>query len=123
MLRPLFLFVATAGAFHRHLLGLNKKNATEETGEASWIPAWRPMPHCVASEIVLAKTVFPKIALETHGTFASPAALPTSEAEGKQEKGTSVMLNWKRIGFVDLAITAVLTWGVIKYWAYIIHKI
>lgn len=113
-----FLLAAATGAFHRHLMGyLDRKPGSEEQSEAAPMSPFpgpmAPLPPAPALVPLAPLAPMPGVPV-----LASVEAPPSEPAE-PISRG---FIRWKRIGLVDLGMIAFLTWGVVKYWAYLIHN-
>jgi hypothetical protein len=123
-----FMFVAATAALHRHLLGLNQerervRNEAAEEPQQPALPAWRarliPEP---SLEGAFARLGAPAAVLSMESDAApQPRAQPAPQPEPGPARG--IAFSWNRIGWVDLALTLVMTYAAIRYWAYLLVHI
>ena len=112
-----FMFTAAIAAFHRHLLGLlaeNEKPMAEPELDPA-LPIWRtpqlfPQPALagVLADSSLARYLLPH---EPEPAPSSTAALPAIPG---------IALDWNHLHLLDLGIILILTWAVMRFWAYVI---
>jgi hypothetical protein len=118
-----FMFTAATAAFHRHLLGLGRRDKEDEALEPQPhpLPAWRarllPQP---AVEQAFAKAGAPAavLTLEAPPPVARVVVRPEPEEEIKPAVGWS----WNRLGIVDIALITVFTFGMVRFWIYVLKQ-
>jgi hypothetical protein len=108
-----FMFTAATAALHRHLFRLHEMpTAKEESAEPS-IPVWQtalaPNP-TLAGPQLSAWSAQPSMVIEPAPAFSEALSEPLPSRIG---------WNWNRLGWIDFLITGLITWGVIRYWAYL----
>ena len=113
-----FMFTAAIAALHRHLLGMltKKVEATEEPDLAPPVPVWHtpqllPQPALAAA--------LPDSELARHLLAPEPAS--SSATAPAQPANFRIGWNWNQLGLLDLAMVVCMTYGVIRFWAYIIQ--
>ncbi|MDR3406698.1 MAG: hypothetical protein P4L99_29705 [Chthoniobacter sp.] len=115
-----FMFTAAIAALHRHLLGIRaEEDETVKTPELESLPVWHPpqlIPHPALAAALpdsrLSRDLLaPEPASETgHASAATDASPP------------GVAGNWNRLGWFDAGMILLLTYGVIRFWAYIMMR-
>jgi O-antigen ligase/polysaccharide polymerase Wzy-like membrane protein len=126
-----FMFVAATAAFHRLLYRTTPEREDEEADES---PAYAPMfPGAVFPQPLVAGLALgpmPMIpAMQMSGAAQVAEARPVGSGpaaerdDDEADESPPPVMNWRRFGIIDLALTCALTYGVVKYWAYIIHHI
>jgi len=126
-----FMFVAATAAFHRLLYRTAPEREEEEADES---PAYAPMfpgaafpQPLVAGPALAPMPMMP--ALQMSGTAQAALARPVGSGPASEpdaddpDASPPPVMKWRRFGLIDLAFTCALTYGVVKYWAYIIHHI
>ncbi|MEP6667602.1 MAG: hypothetical protein ABJF10_00530 [Chthoniobacter sp.] len=113
-----FMFAAAIAALHRHLMGMLTEKE-EESGEEpvleTYVPVWQspqllPQPAMASAlpDSRLARQVF------------SPEPEPGGASVSTSPKMLGI--DWNRIGWIDGVMIFFLTWGVIRFWAYIMDR-
>jgi hypothetical protein len=113
-----FLMAGAIAAFHRLMLEKRQpvvaKDVSVEVETAPiaiGFPQWRPVgstPLAVAESVNQMSITIP------------PVGSAIGEPEQAPEPGG---IKWNRLGVIDLSIIAVMLWGAIQYWRYIMHNI
>ncbi len=114
-----FMFTAAIAALHRHLLGLHteKEPPAEEPSLEPAVPVWRtpqllPQP-ALAGGLQESAATRQILNYETELASAPAPASPLL---------TGIGWNWNRLGILDFGAIAILTYGVIRFWAYIMER-
>ena len=118
-----FMFAAATAALHRHLSGINAQKDREEERDAERaleprLPAWRanlvPQPALTGA---LAQRGVPAAVMTLE-------PLPAAERAPEPAAKAAARLDfaWNRIGWVDFALTAAMTYGAIRYWSYLLTR-
>jgi O-antigen ligase len=113
-----FMFTAAIAALHRHLMGLSKKPEVdqEEASPEIAVPVWRapqvlpPAAWAGLSRVGGTALLAPELEADPAPMHASTALAPP------------IARNWNRLGLFDLGAIAVLTYAVIRFWAYIMAR-
>ncbi len=112
-----FMFAAAAAAFHRVLSRINEQPGPETAALEPALPAWHPQ---LAPPLVLARA---------GGFEREPAPVLTREPApaGVAEDLPAppkprIGWNWNRLSWVDFALTWLFTWGVMRYWSYMMLR-
>ncbi len=116
-----FMFTAATAALHRHLRGICMEEPAEESALTPALPKWRglfvPQPALAgasSSDAVLALGAAPPIqTVEVHSSELSTAAAQAI---------TAPLNRWNKIGLIDLAIIATMTYGVLRMWQLAIQR-
>lgn len=123
-----FMFAAAASAFHRILMRLDER--AEEEGDHVPILT-SPGSVLTPSPVLVTPHPIPvwlmpaePQRLLTSGSSDTPELIETHNlhSEDSEENAPPVM-KWRRVGLLDLGIIYALTWGAVKYWAYIITNL
>jgi hypothetical protein len=115
-----FMFTAATAALHRHLHGLlGRKEESDEEGAApeSSLPVWHP-PQLLPQPALAA--ALPNASLSQHllPTESEAVAITAAEPQPTSRVGGG----WNRLWLFDLAAITLLTWAVIRFWAYIMVR-
>ncbi len=118
-----FMFAAATAALHRHLLGLHDEKDRELSDDAERAlqppaPAWRarlvPQPAMAGA---LAQMGLPAAVMTME-----PLPVAEPEPEPESQPLSRIARAWNRIGPVDLALAAAMTYGAIRYWSYLLTR-
>ena len=118
-----FMFAAATAALHRHLLGLHDEKDRElsETAERALqphVPAWRarlvPQPALAGA---LAQMGVPAAVMTLE-----PLPANAREPEPEARPISRIAYAWNRIGPVDFALAAAMTYAAIRYWSYLLTR-
>lgn len=118
-----FMFAAATAALHRHLCGLNETQERDlrvKAGRASepYVPAWRarllpqPTPEGARAHLGARAAILTLEPLPAAPPAPAPAAPPSSR----------LAFAWNRIGWLDLAIAAAMTYAAVRYWSYLLTR-
>ena len=134
-----FMFAAAISAFHQRLWRPEAEKSDEERVPS--VPYPMPAPAFMVGPSVA--TVRSLAALHPTPQFSSgpqltaSSALSETDTSGQQSPGGTPVgfaiedeapppppvMKWKRLGLVDLVAIYAITWGVVRYWAYIITSL
>ena len=113
-----FMFTAAIAALHRHLMGLlTEAPEPEEAPDLGPpVPLWRT-PQLLPQPVLAG--ALPDSHHTGHLMVAEPA--PSDAPAPAPAPVFRIGWNWNRLGWLDGAMALVLTYGVIRFWAYIIE--
>ena len=118
-----FMFAAATAALHRHLLGLHDEKDRELSEAAATalqphVPAWRarlvPQPALVGA---LAQMGLPAAVLTME-----PLPAEEQKAASAAAPAPRIAFAWNRIGLIDLALAAAMTYAAVRYWSYLLTR-
>lgn len=111
-----FMFTAAIAALHRHLHGLNVRKPETPLEDEPALPAWRavlvPQP---ALEGALARGGMDARVMTLDPEPAAPAVEPAAVV-------SRIAGGWNRLTWFDFAMSALLTYAIVRFWAYIMVR-
>lgn len=109
-----FMFTAAIAALHRHLHGMTIRNPETALDEEPATPAWRAaLVRQPALESALARTGLETQVLTLEPEPAPPTAAPIA---------SRIARGWNRLTWFDFAMSALLTYAIVRFWAYIMVR-
>jgi hypothetical protein len=115
-----FMFTAAIAALHRHLIGMLtvKEKPEEEPAPESHIPIWRT-PELIPRPVY---AVGPGDGVLLREMLNDESHSGHATAEAAAPIATGVAGNWRRLGLLDIGVIGILTWGVIRFWSYMMVR-
>lgn len=112
-----FMFAGATAALHRHLHGILREPEKAEEESEIPLPVWRAamLPRPAAEGVLPSVYVATSDLLtESQESLGEPAPSPAFSSR--------IGGGWNRIGWFDIAMTSLMVWALVKFWAYIMMR-